>query len=1116
MSIFHHPIFQHHFFTSTFATTDLNYLSAWLLTTYAKENKTIFVVCNNITTSTKLYDILMNTNLAENVLFFPGDSPLTRLMSIPSIEFKSERLFTLRSLLEDKNYLVICDYYSYHQLELSKEDYQNSIFKLKVAQSYPISKIIKLLEYNGYQRVYTVEKKEDYALRGSILDIFSINIANPVRLDFFGERIESIKEFNVQTQRSLHNIEQLEIVPTTETFYTNEMKTRAIQKIKDFFANDFLSSEEQSKLNQDLENLENRLNLDTLTIYLSFFHNTPTTIKDFKENSLTVYLDLNSIKDNIVEDQINIAAFNQRYHGHSLSRLPITQVLKINESDITLENRFALEGLKEGINEFIKLVNNYPHYTYLLGIKDPINIDCLKESLNKFGLLYYQDDFHLKAINIINENFSFNLFLPSEKLVIYNETKLFFTRSTNKIKYRSILTQSTKIHNINEISVGDYVVHYNYGIARYLGIVTKKVSYVKCDYIELEYKNEQRIFVPIDKLEFILKYNSFEDSQPKLTDLQSKSWSKTKTHIKQKIKEIASKLLKMYAIRAANKRKPYLEDDDNQLRLEADFPYEETPDQLEAIKQTKADMLKDTWMDRLIVGDVGFGKTEVALRAAYKAVLSGRQVAYLVPTTILARQHYLYFKSRLEKYGVIVGMFSRFVDNKESNILLNKVHSGYIDIIIGTHRLLSENLVWRNLGLLVIDEEQRFGVTQKMKINNLRSGVDTLSLSATPIPRTLQMAMLGIKDFSIIDTPPTNRYPIQTYVVQREDGIISEAIKRELSRGGQVFYLYNNIQKMDLIVSKLNKLVPQAQIAAIHAKMDKALIEETLSRFINNEYNVLVSTTIIETGIDIPNSNTLIIHDATRLGLSQLYQLRGRVGRSDKIAYAYIFYDHEALLTKLMKDRLAAISKFSALGSGYKIAKRDLAIRGAGDILGSEQSGFIDSVGIELYLKLVQDSIKGIDSDQELSKYTKKDGLNIHGHYIDENYINNDDVRLEIHRKIMAISQLKDATNIIEELVDRFGKITSNMENYIYEVLFQKTIYKLGKSNFFEEKNTFSFTLYDYKNIDLEKFFEVANQYPEQITISRDNLYIKVSFNLNKLKNHHFLEASKFIEKYLN
>ena len=652
--------------------------------------------------------------------------------------------------------------------------------------------------------------------------------------------------------------------------------------------------------------------------------------------------------------------------------------------------------------------------------------------------------------------------------------------------------------------------HYDYGIGKYLGLKTLENKGLKRDYIYIVYANNSALYIPLEQINLIQKYANPEDREVKLNDLGSSAWSRAKMKVRKKVHDISEQLIKLYSSRSIAEGFQFEPDSTTQLEFEADFNYETTPDQEKAIIDVKRDMESPHPMDRLVCSDVGYGKTEVALRAAMKAVLSGKQVLVLAPTTILSRQHFLTFKERMDPYGVHVELLNRFVTAKKQREVLAKLKTGEVDVLVATHKGLSSEIEYKDLGLLVIDEEQRFGVTHKEKIKELKVNVDAITLSATPIPRTLQMSIVGIKDLSMIETPPKNRYPIQTYVLSRNDSVIADAIVRELSRGGQVFYMYNKVEDIESVAAHLHTLVPEARICIGHGKMNKDDLENTLIKFIDKEYDVLVCTTIIETGLDIPDTNTIIVHDSDRLGLSQLYQIRGRVGRSDKIAYAYLMYDPRKELTDKAIKRLEALKEFSDLGSGYKIAMRDLAIRGAGDLLGSEQSGFIESVGLEMYMKILEDEIKDRNGDLE-----KEENIDISmqevyaSRHIDDSYINNEDVKISIHKRIDKIERLSDLKALESELMDRFGLFNKDLEYYMYEKLFKNLCKKLN-INKVDSKDPKKMVLYmkDYNNsnINAMNLFKIHDDTTRRIGLKCVSNDLVITFDKTNYPDQGYLK----------
>ncbi|MCK5732381.1 MAG: transcription-repair coupling factor, partial [Tenericutes bacterium] len=711
-----------------------------------------------------------------------------------------------------------------------------------------------------------------------------------------------------------------------------------------------------------------------------------------------------------------------------------------------------------------------------------------------------------KVFDFYSNSFSINLI--TEEAI----TKKHLSRRRGE--YVSVYKKSKRLNSINDLHSGDYVVHYDYGIGKFLEIKTMKFGNQVNDYIHVEYRGGDKLYVSIDAINQIHKYSGNEGYSPRLSKLGGSDWTKAKKRVRDQVKEIADQLIELYAKRESAVGHAFKEYPDLESDFKESFPYQETVDQLKSIDDVFADMSKTTPMDRLVCGDVGFGKTEIALRAAFKAVLNGKQVAYLAPTTVLSKQHYNTFVNRMDDFGVNVALLNRFITKKNQREILQKLKEGRVDILIGTHRILSKDIFYKDLGLLVIDEEQRFGVLHKERIKEIKVNVDVLSLSATPIPRTLNMAIMGVKNMSLLETAPENRYPIQTYVLERNNIIIKDAVERELGRKGQVFYLYNKVEDIDFIAEKLQKLVPDARVDIAHGKMRKADLERVIDNFINHKIDVLVSTTIIETGIDIPNANTLIIHNADKLGLSQLYQIRGRVGRSDRIAYAYLMYKKNKVLKEEAEKRLKVIKEFTELGSGFKIAIRDLSIRGAGDVLGREQSGFIDTVGVDMYMKILEEEIS-IASDTPKTK-KRKPGVKAHvSRFIDEKYIEDDFVKIEIHKKIGNTKTIKEAYDILNELNDRFGKYDKQLEIYIYEKLFEFLTKQIGVEKIQENKTNVTLILTEAasKEVAGDNLFMSGIEISKYIRFAFKKDKIQIILDTIKLDKHWLFTMVDFLQK---
>lgn len=1123
-----HPLWVSPQQTIYLKQTNDTYNAYMISKSFRKHQRTIFVVLANLYEAQKYYDVLSQLNDKEDVLFYPADQTLTAMMALGSPEFKSERMFTLKQLMTNKPFIVVTTMQGIIQRQLTPEDYKHSVKTIRVHESYQIKDLVTFLIYGGYQRTFTVEKPGEFSVRGNILDFYTFDDEHPYRLDFFGDELDEIKQFMVDTQRSFKSLDQVEIAPIHELFYTDEMKETAIKKIRKFFESKSLSEREKDKLETDIEAVEMRHNLDALNLYVPFFNQAETTLYDFSKDYDIVMIDVKKMHINEAHMESDLETYAVTMNGRSFldipARVSLTKQLKKPHLDVSnmgfTEDKGESLGITD-VNEYhgnlslcyqdfhheaqtYRVIFLITNQAYKLELKSFFNDkDVLKEKLTDDPGFYILDGSSYGAFQSLYD-----------QTILIDEAQLFSYRTRKAIRYRSVLNQSSKIRTVDELTVGDFVVHYDYGIGQYVGLKTMELSGAKRDYLHIVYAGEEALYVPMDQIDMVLKYSSYEGAHPKLSKLGGKSWSNTKASVRMRIKDLSDRLVKLYAIRDQSEGFAFSKDSEMQASFERDFMYEMTKDQTRAVLETKHDMESNKPMDRLICGDVGFGKTEVALRAAFKAVLNQKQVLYLVPTTVLARQHYYTFKERFEKYGANIALMSRFVTQRTQKEVIDHLEKGYVDVVIGTHRLLSSDIKFRDLGLLIIDEEQRFGVEHKEKIREIKQNVDTLTLSATPIPRTLQMSLMGLKDLSMIETPPLNRYPVQTYVVERQNALIKEAIEREIARGGQVFYLFNRVRGIEGMVAKLNKLVPEAKITFAHGKMNRDELETTLSDFIEHRYDVLVSTTIIETGVDIPNTNTLIIHEADYLGLSQLYQIRGRVGRSDRIAYAYLLYEPSKVMNDEAKKRLHAIQDFTALGSGYKIALRDLSIRGAGDILGAEQSGFIDSVGIELYMKLLEEAVTGESLERE-----KPTGIEevFAARHVDPEYVNQDSARIEIHKRIADLNLVSDVDDLKDELTDRYGALDVDLLLYMYEKLFKKLSAKVYAQKTIEGVNETTLILSREANdkIDGKKLFERAQTFKPRLGLSYVKGHIHIVLPTKGQKQHWLYLFDKFLEDYL-
>lgn len=993
-----------------------------------KTNENIVFVTNTLYEANRLYQYI--SNHTDNVLLFPMDDFLTSEALAISPELKIKRLETLIQSLNDDRKIIVTNLMGYLRFLPSWEIFNSSIIHLKKGDTLSPTELLQKLVSAGYERESLVNKTGEFASRGFIIDIYPVGYDNPVRIEFFGDEIDELRIFDVNSQKSTKKIEELTIYPNTEDLCDSEI-----------IINNHYELDKYAKT----VNISEFVNAKTIMFnnYNNIIQGYKTLceeITDYKENE-NVEKDIKymkELKEIKVPLSINFSSFDEMNEG-----VVNTQNYDIKEINDVFS---GIDSINKILNQYIKDKN-----TVIVCLSNRYKMINLEEALNnKNVVITNAREIFPNKINLINkkiiDSFKYN------NLIIISEQTLFNSKQDSQ-NYKSKFNYGTKIKDITKLNIGDYVVHSLNGIGRYLGLKTLIKNGLKKDYLQIEYKDGDKLYIPVEKIDLINKYSSGEGVVPKINKLGGTEWQKTKLRVRKKIEDIAQDLLKLYALRENTPGFAFDKDNDDQIEFEKSFPYTETLDQIKVSEEIKKDMEKARPMDRLLCGDVGYGKTEVAFRAMFKAVLSGKQVALLCPTTILSNQHYINALERFKDYPINIALLNRFVTAKKVTEIKKKLTDGKIDILIGTHRILSDDIEFKDLGLLVIDEEQRFGVKHKEKIQHLKTNVDVLTLSATPIPRTLQMSMSGVKSLSLLETPPVDRYPIQTYVLAENNQIIKDAIYKELARDGQVFILYNNIIDMEQKMHLINSLVPEAKVVTAHGKMDKTQLENIMIDFTNRKYDVMLCTTIIETGIDIPNVNTLIVIDADRFGLSQLYQLRGRVGRSNKIAYCYLMYDRRKILTDVAEKRLKAIKEFTELGSGFAIAMRDLSIRGAGDILGSEQAGFVDAIGIEMFLKLLDDEINRLKGIEVEEKEETNVPLVEVSTSIDDNYVADEDIKIYIHQRINEIDSVDSLKEVEQELTDRFGKLDESIIIYMYEELFERMATKLKIKNIKQTKN---------------------------------------------------------------
>ena len=1114
-------------YPNTISCSDETNEALVISSSFLASNKSFAIIKNSLYSAQRLYDRLSSFIDTDNLFLYPTDESLRLDAIAESKELIAERVYILSKILKNEKNIIITHTSSIIRHLPLKEEFRKSFINLKIGDVFSKDKLIDLLEMSGYERVVKIDHSLQYAVRGGVVDIFSVNYNDPIRIEYFDDEIESIRFFNLVTQRTVENLKAIEILPASELVIdANILKDKIYSlesKLNDLSKRDFnLKHEVISKLTYELMTLKNRNNNSTFYKYYTYLLNNKTSslLEYFdKENTVFVLSNENLIKDNydlfmqelldykleIKETYNNFIDYNFNLDlNNLLTRFNFIKLEEFSSSNNKIETRSvsAMHGNKTHIASLIEDYNKRD-YTVILCLDNGLQIDFIKNIYADLNYkLFYLKDSNIKEKNyFIEKNIKDGFELVNKRIVFISTNELFGNYHINKTSLTRFKNAQV-IRNVDNLGEGDYVVHEVHGIGKYKGISTLEIDGIHHDYLNIVYKDDVEIFVPLEQFKLVRKYVSKEGVVPKLNKVGSNEWAKTKQRIKNRVNDIADKLIKLYSERNVLEGFSYEVDDELLNDFFSSFPYELTSDQKKAYLDIVNDMQKNEPMDRLICGDVGFGKTELAFRAAYIAILNNKQVAMLCPTTLLSRQHFKVALERFQNFGINIKLVNRFISIKEQSQIIKDLKDGKIDFIIGTHRLLNTDFIYNDLGLLIIDEEHRFGVSHKERIKEMKTNVDVLTLSATPIPRTLQMSLIGIRNLSQIETAPSNRMPVQTYVMERKEKLIKEIIERELGRNGQVFYLYNNTTQITSFANDLARKIKGAKIVVGHGKMDKDLLEETMLKFYNHEANVLICTTIIENGIDIPNANTIIIDNADRFGLSQLYQIKGRVGRGDRLGYAYLFYSGHKEMNDEAKKRLKTIKEFSELGSGYRIAMRDLSIRGAGDILGSEQSGFIDSVGIDMYLQILKETID--EKKNGVIKEEKKTNsfINVDG-YIPNKFESNDLEKIDLYKRIDSLSNLKEIIDFSNEILDLYGKTPDNVKLLLEKKRLEILSNVLYIKNIYDTKLFIELTLNeDMSKIDGIgiKLFELTYNLSKDFSLSFKDGYIKIKL-LKKEKN---------------
>ncbi len=1043
------------------------------------DNKFLLIVTYDESRAEKLYEEYRFYN--KNVYLYPAKDALFYYADVHGNATVRKRLEIFKRIYEEKETVVITTIDGLMDKIPALSDIMGDVIEIKKGNTIDVSALKKKLSTFGYDNVPMVEEAGQFCVRGGIIDIYPLTEECPYRIELWGDEIDSIRSFDAESQRSIENLEGFSIYPASEFTLTDKRLLAGLKKIEaehkktaEKFKKEF-KTEQYARLNKNVESIKEELRefdsaagIDSLVGY--FYDETVSFLDYFKDDAF-IFIDE---QDRVAE---RARVYAQEFSMSMESRLTGGYILP-GQADVLYDDKFIIAKLasrktllasglysnrkvfneKEVIhfesrslitydNSFDNLMSDLEKWRkkdYRIVIISPSQTRARRIasnlSQNDIPAFFSQDKKRKllpKEIMVTVGNITEGFEIKESALTVISESDIFKDKK-NKKKKSLPKYSGDKINGLNEITVGDYVVHERHGIGIYKGIEKVETDGRLKDYINIEYGDGGKLFIPVEQLDKIGKYAGKEAKKPKLNKLGGTEWEKVRAKVRSHVDDLAKELINLYAARQSVKGFKYPPDTEWQKEFEEMFPYEETPDQMKAIEETKADMESDKIMERLICGDVGFGKTEIAIRAAFKAVQSDKQVAYLVPTTILAQQHYETFTERMKKYPVNIKMLSRFCTAKEQKEAIAGLKNGTVDIIIGTHRLLSKDVEYKNLGLLIIDEEQRFGVRHKEKIKQMKNNVDVLTLTATPIPRTLHMSLIGLRDISLLEEAPVDRRAIQTYVMEYDREFVKEAINRELTRNGQVYYVYNRVNNIENITMELQAMLPDARVAFAHGKMKERELEQIMHEFINKEIDVLVSTTIIETGLDIPNVNTIIIHDAENFGLSQLYQLRGRVGRSSRTAYAFLMYRRDKMIKEVAQKRLQAIREFTDLGSGYKISMKDLEIRGAGNLLGADQSGHMEAVGYDLYCKMLGDAIKRQSGLEQEEEFDTSVDIPVDA-YIPDDYVKNEFLKLELYKRISRLEDREDLDAVYEEAKDRFGE-PPKVFNRLLEVSYIKTL----------------------------------------------------------------------------
>jgi transcription-repair coupling factor (superfamily II helicase) len=1092
----------------------------------------------------KLHEELRFFMSEPDVQMTPGDirlhafppydlSPLTGLS--PHREILTQRLQALYALIYEKNPIVITSIDAIFLRILPKKEFVRHLEYLEAGEEIERDLLLKKLEISGYQRVSLVEERGDYSVRGGVIDLFPPFYPLPVRLEFWGDRLESIRQFEPQSQRSQNNQNEMIILPANEIIRNqdNINRARSMGRLPNEGKDGMAFSGQEAWLNHFYPELDTLFQYLPADVLISVFdrHRAESLVRKtterfqedagkFREEAAAKGHPFPDIEGVVVPFE-EIATQFESHQRLDFMELDLGSGDK-NKKKIHFEGRFQFEDelvvrlatkgrvsmapLAEKISEWISSRSRV-----IVVSRTSQQATRLKEILENYEVTVdrivqsWAEIPNTLGLNICLGRISKGFTWPDLSLYVISEDEIFgpkrgLSRAKRRAREKAITWSS-----FSQLQAGDFVVHDDHGIGRYAGLEKLEIAHRANDYVIIEYAKKDRLYIPADRISILQKYVGADERHPKLDQLGGRSWDIAKKKAKSSVEKIARQLVEIYALRKYRKGYAFSPPDHYYQEFEATFEHEETQDQTKAIEDVLDDMTSDRPMDRLICGDVGFGKTEVAVRAAFKAVSDGKQVGLLVPTTVLAEQHYLTFRKRMDPYSIRVGAISRFKTRSEQSEILGKLRSGKIDVLIGTHRMLQKDVKFRDLGLLIIDEEQRFGVKQKEALKRYRSLVDVLAITATPIPRTLHMSLMGIRDLSIIETAPEDRLSIQSYLSPYDESLIVRALRSELERGGQIFFVHNTVRTIEHMTDKLRKLVPHARFAIAHGKMKERELEKTMMRFLNREVDVLVCTTIIEAGLDIPSTNTIIINEVDRLGLAQVYQLRGRVGRSKDKAYAYLLLSNHSKITRDAEKRLKALMEFSHLGAGLHLAMHDLKIRGGGNILGFAQAGQISAIGYELYLKLIERAIAELKGEEWHEDINPEINIDVPA-FLPEDYVIDTDIRLNLYRRLSTLREKYDLEAMAEEMNDRFGPPPHEVRNLLGIMSIRLLLIELGITRLDVERKSLTLTFSQEKKMDSERLVQLINNKPGKFRfLSQYKLKIEIDM-LSSLEDFHEIE----------